>query len=113
MNTTGFIRGYMAKNMENEKFLAHVLECLGKEFDFNITLSLKEYNYEISIEKYKINLAKEECKSLQDRGAYALDKYILNALKEQGFEFNKERSQYIGYCYNIFYKNEVRVLRNS
>lgn len=113
MNTTGFIRGYMAKNMENEKFLIHVLDCLKQEFGFTTNLNIDEDNYKIVIENYEVNLNKEECRKLQERGAYILDRYILEDLEAKEFKFDKERSQYIRYCFNIFYKNEASILKNS
>lgn len=59
-------------------------------------------NFIISIDKFELTIDKETAKRLQKRSPYALDKYILNTLKEQGLEFDKRRSQYIRYCYNIF-----------
>ena len=57
MNTTGFIRGYMAKNMENEKFLEHVgwvLERQLQEWDESYQLRVfKQEDFIISVQNNK------------------------------------------------------------
>ena len=108
MNTSGFIRGYMAKNMEVEEFIKRVIEALNREFeelDNGILLEIKNDEFLIEMEKHQISISKdleEEVKS-----SYGLDKYILDEFQKQGFELDKNRSQYIQYCYGNFANAEV------
>lgn len=77
MNTGGFIRGPMSKSMDSDKFLLHFFKCLIEEFNFKAVLVLDKDNYNIYINNYKVSIYKDKCKSLKEKGAYALDKYIL------------------------------------
>lgn len=106
MNTQGWIRGYMAKNMEEETFLAHVAECLGREFEAEAGISRKGDEYSIKLGQYEMQLNAAGLHNLKLKGAYCLDAYLLDQLQQQGFEFDKYRSQYIRYVYGNFYRSE-------
>ena len=108
MNTSGFIRGYMAKNMDVEEFIKRVIEALNREFeelDNGILLEIKNDEFLIEMEKHQISISKEEAGEL--KSPYGLDKYILDEFQKQGFELDKNRSQYIKYCYGNFANAEV------
>jgi hypothetical protein len=62
-------------------------------------------DYTIRLDQYEVIISKDAVNELRNRGAYALDKILMDKLKERGFDFNTERSQYIRYCYGIFYKD--------
>lgn len=104
INTQGWIRGYIAKNSSVEKFIETVITTISKEFDFDFKLKENKNSFLLCIDRYEILISKSTVENLQKRSPYALDKYILNALQEQGLEFDKRRSQYIRYCYDIFEK---------
>lgn len=108
MNTSGFIRGYMAKNMDVEEFIKRVIGALNREFeelDNGILLEIKNDEFLIEMEKHQISISKEEAGEL--KSPYGLDKYILDEFQKQGFELDKNRSQYIQYCYGNFANAEV------
>ncbi|GLC31164.1 hypothetical protein [Clostridium omnivorum] len=102
MNTTGFIRGYIARSMDYDKFFNHVIDCIGQEFNTNAKVEDLEDKYRITINNMTLDLSKDTCSVLKKTSPYALDKYILEELKTRGFDFNINRSQYIQYCYGIF-----------
>lgn len=102
MNTQGWIRGYIAHNSSTDKFINLILTTISKEFGYEFQLNENINDFIISIDKFEITIDKESAEKLQKRSPYALDKYILNTLQEQGLEFDKGRSQYIRYCYNVF-----------
>jgi len=104
MNTQGWIRGYMAKNMEEEKFLHHVVECLEREFEIASSISKTNDGYIVKQGDHKCSISIENLASLKKKGAYALDRYILDQFRGKGFDFEMTRSQYIRYCYGIFDK---------
>lgn len=104
VNTLGFIRGYMAKQMGTEEFLEVVMEAMEKEFQWDVTckreLEESEINYVLTIDKdYVVKLSINSLKELQGKSPYSLDKYIYQKLMEQGMEIKKDRSQYIKYCF--------------
>lgn len=105
MNTQGWLRGLMAKNMEDEKYVRHVAECLSREFELPVIVFERKEDYTIRLAQYEVTVSEDAVNELRNRGAYALDKILMDKLKERGFEFNTERSQYIRYCYGIFYKD--------
>lgn len=105
MNTQGWLRGIMAKNMEDEVFVRHVTECLSREFELPVNVFEGKDDYIIKLDQYEVTVSKDAAKELRNRGAYTLDKILLDKLREKGFEFNNERSQYTRYCYGIFYRD--------
>lgn len=95
MNTTGFLRGYMAKNMSAESFIKVVAEALAREFEEEVnTVSIIENEYEIWFASINTELINE----LKTKSPYAVDKYLLQEFSRQGFRFDESRSQYIKYC---------------
>lgn len=100
MNANGITRGYMSKNMDDFKFLTHVIECLSREFSKKVTLKkLDDENYIVDIDVYDIKLSKEIINT--HKNGYSLDKYILEEAERKGFIFDKFRSGYIMYCFGI------------
>jgi len=104
MNTQGWIRGMMAKNMEAEKFLHHVTECLGREFEADSQAQKFEAEYIIKLGEHECSISMEKATELQQKSPYALDRYLLDQFRGQGFDFEVTRSQYIRYCYGVFEK---------
>lgn len=105
MNTQGWLRGLMAKNMEDELFVRHVAECLSKEFDLPVNVFEGKDEYAIRLDQYEVTISKATANELRKRGAYTLDRMLLDELKKKGLEFSNDRSQYIRYCYEIFYED--------
>jgi len=103
MNTQGWIRGLMAKNQREEKFIEHVVTCLGREFDVESSFVRQGDNYVVYLGSHSVTVPNEIAVKLKSKGPYCLDAYILDKLQERGFEFDKCRSQYVRYCYGIFY----------
>lgn len=108
MNTQGWIRALMAKNMGTKEFFEHVVECLDREFELEADISKLKDRYAIKFSRYDILIPEAEATSLKSKGPYSLDKYILDQLLMMGFEFDKYRSQYIRYCYGLLYKDANR-----
>lgn len=107
MNTTGFIRGYMAKNMNDDDFIKIVVAALSREFEEDVKLkNVNKDEFLISIKDYKVILSKELIKKL--KGPYGIDKFILEEYENQGFNLNKNRSQYIRYCFGIYDRGGLR-----
>lgn len=106
MNTQGWIRGYMAKNMEEEKFLAHVAECFKREFEMDSSVEREEDKYYIKLGAYETQINAADLCSLKLKGAYCLDAFLIDQLQSRGFGFDKYRSQYIRYVYGNFYRAE-------
>ena len=104
MNIMGFLRGYMSKNLDIYDFLDKVLDILSKEFEIGYSFKEENNNFLISLGEYNFEISKDEARSYQEKGAFALDKYVLNILKGKGFTYDVNRSQYIEYCSGI-YKN--------
>lgn len=100
MNTTGFIRGYMSKNMAGEDFIEVVVSALNREFkEIENGVRLDKINNEfiVIMDEYSLTLSKELIDKL--KSPYGIDKYILEEFEKQGFNFDRNRSQYIQYCF--------------
>src|SRR5690606_12279634 len=73
MKTTGFIRGYMSKNLKGEKFIEHVATCIEQqlqEWDPNYQVQVIHLaNYEIVIKNNNVicnlTISKNELVNLQ------------------------------------------------
>ena len=103
MNTTGFIRGYIAKNMTAESFINVIIEALSKEFQVEVKINnISKGVYEIKFNNYRVNLNDNLINELKSKSPYAVDKFLLSELREQGFDFDERRSQYIRYCFVHF-----------
>ena len=101
MNSTGMIRGYMSKNMKAEKFIKIVVKALSMEFEKEV----KAINF--GIDEIKIVMGSYEVKTsikyLEEiKSPYGIDKFILESLEREGFIFDRNRSQYIQYCFGVY-----------
>src|SRR5690625_7961888 len=100
MNTTGFIRGYMAKNMNAEEFINIVFRALSREFEEEtLTFKSTDDQYHITMGNYQVKLDKTFVEKHQS--PYGIDRYILDEFKKQGYDLNINRSQYVQYCFGI------------
>ena len=50
MNTTGFTRGYMAKNMSAENFIKVVVTALSREFEEEVKLERVNNEFQIALQ---------------------------------------------------------------
>ncbi|WP_077369021.1 hypothetical protein [Anaerosalibacter sp. Marseille-P3206] len=101
MNTTGFIRGYMAKNMNAEYFIKVVVTAISREFEEEVKLeNINDDEYLIVMKGYSVKMSRELIDEL--KSAYGVDRYILGELEKQGFIFDRNRSQYIQYCFGNY-----------
>jgi hypothetical protein len=106
LNTQGWIRGLMAKNQNEEKFFEHVVTCLGREFEIESSLVKQKDNYIVDLGSYSVIVPNTTVAILKSKGPYCLDAYILDKLQAEGYRFDKYRSQYVRYCYELFYRTE-------
>lgn len=103
MNTLGFQRGYMAKNMRAEDFIKVVARAVSREFQKGVNLDKTKNNeFIISLGEYKTILSKEFID--EHKTQYGLDRFILEDFEKQGFKFEINRSQYVQYCFGIISK---------
>ena len=108
MNTTGFIRGYMAKNQDGEKFLKHVLVTVERqlqEWDPNYEVQLiKLSNYEVLVknDKETINftISESQLALFQSRSPYTLDRFIWKELEDKGVTIGKCDGNYLTYVFH-------------
>lgn len=108
MNTSGYIRGYMAKSMKAEEFIVVVVSALNKEFEeIKNGVRLDKINDEfiVSMDEYGVTLSKELMNKL--KSPYGIDKYILEEFEKQGFNLDRNRSQYIQYCFGNYIGAQV------
>ncbi|NMA65295.1 MAG: hypothetical protein GX957_03520 [Clostridiaceae bacterium] len=92
MNTQGWIRGIMAKNMESDKFLRHVAECFSREFGMPVKVIEKDEEYLIKLDQYEDTITKNAVHELKKRGAYTLDETLLDKLRKKGFNLIKREA---------------------
>lgn len=101
MNTTGFIRGYMAKSMNASEYLEVVVKALSTEFDSKVIVeSISQSNIRIVMDNYEVITNIKDISELSK--PYGIDKFILQSFAKQGFKFDINRSQYIQYCFGIY-----------
>jgi hypothetical protein len=99
MNTTGFIRGYMAKNMSAEEFIKVSAEALAREFEEEVkVITAEENEYNIVFNDYRVSINTNLIDELKAKSPYAVDKYMLQEFGKQGLNVDETRSQYIMYC---------------
>ena len=97
----------MAKNMNDDDFIKIVVVALSREFEEDVKLkNVNKDEFLISIKDYKVILSKELIKKL--KSPYGIDKFILEEYENQGFNLNKNRSQYIRYCFGIYDRGGLR-----
>ncbi len=100
MNTTGFIRGYMSKNMNSESFITVVVEALTREFEEEVnSIYINKDEYKICFKAYRVSINTDLINKLKSKSPYAVDKYLLQEFRKQGFSFDEDRSQYVRYCF--------------
>lgn len=98
MDTTGIARGYMSKNMKAEEFIKVVVRALSCEFEKEVELeSISDNEFKIILDNYVVIMSKELINKLKI--SYGIDRYILEEFEKQGFIFNRNRSQYVQYCF--------------
>lgn len=98
MNTTGTIRGYMSKNMKAEEFIKVVVNALGCEFEKEVKLeAINDEAFRITLDNYEITMSAKLIDKI--KSPYGVDKFILESFERQGFRFDRNRSQYIQYCF--------------
>jgi hypothetical protein len=96
MNTSGMLRGYLSKVMDQESFFFHVINCMEKQLNdwendtmllFNWEKKPKDVSGIFIIEgfSYAFTLEKEHLKSLQEQAPYALDRLLWEELVTSGF----------------------------
>lgn len=101
MNTTGFIRGYMAKSMRAEEYLNVVIKALSMEFDTKVLAqNISEDEVKIVMVNYEVIVSLKHINELSK--PYGIDKFILQSLEKKGFKFDINRSQYVQYCFGIY-----------
>jgi hypothetical protein len=101
MNTLGVQRGYMAKSMEVRKFLKVIIETLSREFEKEVTVEdIGDDQITIVIDSYEIRTSMNYLEEI--KSPYGIDRFILESLKKEGFIFDRNRSQYIKYCFGIY-----------
>lgn len=101
LNTSGVQRGYMAKNMEAEEFIKVVTNAISREFEKEIKLErINENDFKLALDNYEVTMTVELINKL--KSPYGLDKFILESFERQGLKFDRNRSQYIKYCFENF-----------
>lgn len=74
MNTTGFIRGYMAKNMKAERFLKFAAEAISKEFGGSIIVNNTcQDAYEVLFKGCRVVITNKKIDELKSKSPYELD----------------------------------------
>ena len=101
MNTSGVTRGYLSKNLNEKEFIKVVIKALSTEFEKEFRLEIVGHNeFKISLGDYSVIMSKDLIKKL--KSPYGIDRFILEKFEDQGFKFDRNRSQYIQYCFGIF-----------
>lgn len=101
MNTSGIARGYMSKNMKAEEFIKVVVRALSCEFEKEVELeSISDNEFKIVLDNFVVIMSKELINKLNK--PYGVDRFILGAFEEQGFIFDRNRSQYVQYCCGVY-----------
>jgi len=103
MNTQGWMRSLMTRNMAEEDFIEHVAELLGREFDMEASTIKQKGTFIVKLGIYTTNIPLTVLSTLKSRGPYCLDRFILDQYRIQAFQFDLYRSQYIRYCYGLFH----------
>lgn len=104
MNTSGMLRGYLSKMMDNESYFYHVVNCMEVQlndwekeaillFDWNEHKDTVYASFIIEDHLYTFSIEKETAAKLQEKSPYSIDRYMWEALVKQGFKLKK--SNYI------------------
>ena len=110
MNNSGFIRGIMSKNFDQEKFLLHVGETIEKqlqEWDENYRVNILKMNNYIFIVKNKekdfwLEISEQELEKLQHKSPYSLDYQIWTMLAIQGIDIKFGNGDYLEKVFGIY-----------
>ena len=86
MNTTGFLRGYMAKNMSAQKIINVIIDGISKEFEDEVKIAIALQGYEIVFKKYRVVISNKVINELKSKSPYAVDKFLLMEFRKQGFD---------------------------
>jgi hypothetical protein len=101
MNTLGFQRGYMAKGMKVEEFLNIIINTLSNEFEKKAKVeNIGEDEIIIFIDRYEVRTSMKHLEEI--KSPYGIDRFILESLEKVGFNFDRNRSQYIQYCFGVY-----------
>ena len=101
MNTSGIARGYMSKNMKAEEFIKVATKALSCEFEKEVELeSISDDEFKISLDDFVVIMNEELINKLNK--PYGIDRFILEAFEDQGFIFDRNRSQYVQYCFGVY-----------
>ena len=101
MKTSGMLRGYMSKNMKAEEFIKVVTKALSCEFEKEFDLeSISDDEFKITLDDFVVIINKKLIHKL--KSPYGIDRFILEAFEDQGFIFDRNRSQYIQYCFGVY-----------
>ena len=98
MNANAMLRGYMARHMKVESFVAHVVNCVKRQLeefdetsmffmDFHKNFFLF-YGYVFG-NTFPIIMTFSEAEELKAQSPYALDRYIWNEMEESGISITK------------------------
>ncbi|WP_046176154.1 hypothetical protein [Domibacillus indicus] len=96
MNTSGMLRGYLAKVMDQESFFFHVINCMEKQLIdwgnepillFNWEKHSKDVGGFFLVDgfSYFFTFEKQALKQLQNQSPYAVDRALWESLVENGF----------------------------
>ncbi|MBU9714923.1 hypothetical protein [Evansella tamaricis] len=108
MNTTGFIRGLMSKNLSNDEFLKCISQTIEHQLqewheDYSVFI-MKLANYEIVVKRenvyYNVSLSAAELDYLQNRSPYSLDFKIWTELETLGLKITKGPGNYLHYVFS-------------
>lgn len=100
MNTSGFIRGLMLAHQTTDAFMEVVVRAIRREFERDVHLLDIGDGYVITMSEYQIALGKQFVDIIKSH--YGIDRLILEEFERQGFKFDKNRSQYIQYCFGNY-----------
>ena len=101
MNTSGIARGYMSKNMKAEEFIKVATKALSCEFEKEVELeSISDDEFKITLDDFVVIMNEELINKLNK--PYGIDRFILEAFEDQGFIFDRNRSQYVQYCFGVY-----------
>lgn len=112
MNSSGFIRGLMSKNLGHEEFLQHVGNTIEKqlqEWDENYQVNImKMENYHFIVKNgdkdYWLEITEEELIKLQNKSPFSLDFRLWTMLVVQGIEIKFGDGDYLLKVYGMFGK---------
>lgn len=96
MNTSGMLRGYLARVMDQESFFFHVINCMEKQLSDWGSDTMLLFNWANESENvsgffiidgfsYSFHFDKQSLKEMQARSPYALDRALWEALIQDGF----------------------------